>query len=157
MARKELEDWFWQVDSSLKKLADAVAQSSALNANSRCWAPRVDLVELSDRFEIRAELAGVSQSAVQVLYLPDRHTVLIRGVRDHVAAESEPSAPGAEESARPHLLEIFYGAFSREIQLPDAPVEADAISSQLGNGVLCVTVPKARVRVAHTRITVRKV
>ncbi|MBI5707029.1 MAG: Hsp20/alpha crystallin family protein [Armatimonadetes bacterium] len=142
MARKELEDWFWQVDSSLKKLADAVAQSSALNANSRCWAPRVDLVELSDRFEIRAELAGVSQSAVQVLYLPDRHTVLIRGVRDHVAAESEP---------------IFYGAFSREIQLPDAPVEADAISSQLGNGVLCVTVPKARVRVAHTRITVRKV
>lgn len=152
MARKELEDWFWQVDASLRGLSEAGPQGGPLTATSRCWVPRVDLTETAERYELRVELAGVCTDNVQVVYLPDRHSLLVRGVRLEEGCEDEGARPTSA-----HVLEIFYGEFAREVRLPDAPIEAQSITSAIQDGLLTVCVPKARMRLSHTRVTIRKV
>jgi HSP20 family molecular chaperone IbpA len=41
-----------------------------------------------------------------------------------------------------HQLEIFYGEFQREVQLPPVSIDADGIRAQYRNGFLIVLIPK---------------
>jgi HSP20 family molecular chaperone IbpA len=152
MARKELEQWFWQVDASLQRLTETITQSGPRFANSTCWLPRVDLTESPTRFVLTVELAGVRPEDVLVVYLPDRHSILVKGSRQERPRDEE---HGGTTGAL--VLEIFYGEFEREVRLPDAPIEPQSMESELENGILFVILPKARTRLAHKRITVRKV
>lgn len=153
MPRKDLDEWFWQVDARLQRISDALAGAGPLNTRSRCWAPRVDLIECPDRFGLRVELAGIKQEEVEVLYIPDRHSILIRGTRSQESCDDQTSVT----QSGVHVLEIFYGEFEREIELPETPVEAESLRTSMANGLLLVEIPKARVRATHTRITIRRV
>ena len=149
MARRNIEDWFWRLDESYQRLLEAGIPRSGLSSQ-RCWQPRTDLTEDTNRVVLKAELAGVRQEDVNVYYLPDRHSLLIRGVRhEERAVERERTAI--------HRLEIFYGEFEREISLPDVGIDPEAIEVFWSNGFLIVGVPKARLRVNRTRITIRRV
>lgn len=150
MARREIDAWYWQIEDSLNRLSEAMSQSIPAVAPRRCWQPRIDLYEESKRFVVKAELAGVRHEDVQVGYLPDRHSIFIRGVR----IEDE---EGARERTNIYQLEIFYGEFEREIRLPEAPIEPENISTSWRTGILRVSIPKASVRINRTRITIRRV
>jgi HSP20 family protein len=93
------------------------------------WVPPVDLSELTDRYVLTVELAGVSREHVQLA--GDDHTVTIRGQRPALACCPE----------RFQQLERGQGQFSRSFRFA-APVRADDITADLVDGVLTVIVPK---------------
>src|SRR5215469_8039468 len=134
MPRREVDEWFWQVSGELHPLAEELASGRPRVATARFWEPRVDMVEEERRFLLKAEIAGVKAEDISVLYIPERHSILIRGVRsDSDLYDGKPQGV--------HQLEIYYGEFQREIKLPDVRIESDGIRAQYRNGFLYILIP----------------
>lgn len=149
MARREVEEWFWQVGSDLQRITEEMHRFRPALAPGPAWEPRVDVFEDERRIIVKAELAGVRGEEIQVLYVPETHSVLIRGVRRETEYEDG-------ERTNFYQLEIFYGPFQREVKLPEVEVEAEAIKASYRHGVLLVLIPKRKNVVVGT-ITVRKI
>lgn len=149
MPRREVEEWFWQLGHEMQRLSEELNRSRPGIASGHAWEPRIDLIEEERRFLIKAEIAGVSGDDISLLYIPDRHSILIRGRRPE-QDYSDGSRTGI------HQLEIFYGDFQREVRLPDASVDASGIRATYRNGFLIIMVPK-RDRVVSRKVTIRNV
>ena len=100
------------------------------------WTPVVDLYETADSFVLTAELPGLSRDQIQVHVEEDR--IVIRGERTshHISCEQY------------HRVERGHGPFSRAFILPE-PVEVENVTADLREGILTVTVSKARERGAR--------
>ncbi|HRF60203.1 MAG TPA: Hsp20/alpha crystallin family protein [Fimbriimonadaceae bacterium] len=153
MARRDLDEWLWQIGTELQRLSREVAPGGPKLARGSAWQPRVDVAETSDSLVIKAELAGIGSEDVRISLDLKTHTLLLRGVR---------SEEDLQEGARCgyHQIEIDYGEFEREISLPEVPIEAGGMGAQYRNGFLIVIIPKAlepstKVLMRRT-ITVRK-
>ena len=81
MPQREVDEWFWQIRGELQPLAEELTRGRPRVASARFWEPKVDLIEEQDRLVAKAEIAGVRAEDIQLLYVPDRHSLLIRGVR----------------------------------------------------------------------------
>jgi len=150
VARRNPEVWFWQAGGDLLRLVGEGGQVPRRLGSNKFWEPRIDLTEDEGNYYLKLELAGVRSEDLQLLYLPDRHSMLIRGVRKE-DDEDACSRTGA------HQLEIYYGKFEREVELPDCPIEPSQVRAQMRNGFLYVLVPKAKLAYRHTKISIRKV
>lgn len=104
-------------------------------ARQKGWMPRIDLLEASNHFLVRAELAGVFANRIHLAYNGDRHSLTIRGERTDDLAN-------VPQRYEPHLLEIEEGGFSREITLPAVDVDLNGVKTQLKNGILTIMIPK---------------
>ena len=135
MARREVDEWFWQVGSELHRISEELASGRPKVASGRAWEPRIDLIEEETRFLLKAEIAGVKGDEIQLLYLPEQHSLLLRGYRDE-----EDYSDGMRTGI--HQLEIFYGEFQKEVRLPNIPIDPANIKAQYRNGFLLVTIPK---------------
>jgi HSP20 family protein len=92
------------------------------------WAPAVDLCETADAFIITAELPGLTREQVRIDVHDNRLT--LQGRRDaRVSCDKY------------HQVERGHGEFLRAFVLPHA-VNADAITAEITDGILTVTVPK---------------
>lgn len=149
MARREVEEWFWQVGSDLQRLSEEMHRYRPAIASGNAWEPRVDVLEDEDRILLKAEIAGVRGEDIQLLYIPERHSVLIRGLR-----REDDYQDG--ERTNCFQLEIFYGPFQREIKLPDVSIRSDQIRASYRNGFLLVQVPKQERTVIAT-VTIKKI
>jgi HSP20 family protein len=94
------------------------------------WVPPVDVHEAEDRYVISAELPGLTREDVQI-HAQDNRVVLTGVRREHVGA-----------CEQYHRIERGHGTFSRTFELPIAIV-VDAITADLTDGVLTVTLPKS--------------
>jgi HSP20 family protein len=94
------------------------------------WAPPVDLYETDDRYVITAELPGLTREDVHIQVVDGR--LSLSGARSEAASHCE----------QYHRVERGHGSFSRSFQIPQ-PIEVDAITADLKDGVLTVIVPKA--------------
>ena len=146
MASRSVDEWLWGSSIDLNRLNEELSSARPKIAGSRYWEPRVDVFEEEHRFLLRAELPGVSPEHIHLLYIPERHAVQLRGIR-------EDDFDG--ERVGIHQLEIMYGEFHREIQLPAKAVDAGAIRAQYRNGFLLILVPKLeRIKVTR-RVTIK--
>jgi HSP20 family protein len=93
------------------------------------WVPPVDLSERPDRYVLAVELPGLDREDVSLNF--DDGTLTVRGQR-----AGEDCCP-----ERYQQLERGQGPFSRSFQFA-APVDAAAITADLADGVLTITVPK---------------
>jgi HSP20 family protein len=93
------------------------------------WMPPVDIYETEDRYVVTAEVAGLSRDDLQIQVQEGKLT--LRGERQ--AAE--------QSSVRYERVERGHGRFARAFVLPHA-VDASAVTADLQNGVLTITVPK---------------
>ena len=144
MPRRDVEEWFVQVGREMASLAEELNAGRPRVAGGMGWEPRVDLFEEEHRLLIRAELAGIRAEDVSLHYVPERHAILIRGIRP----EAGPSDGGRRAA---HLLEIPMGEFAREVALPAVSIDARAIRASFRHGMLLVAIPKVdRVIVART-------
>ncbi len=92
------------------------------------WAPAVDLCETTDAFVITAELPGLTREQVRIDVHENRLT--LQGRREaRVSCEKY------------HQVERGHGEFLRTFVLPHA-VNADAVTADLVDGILTITVPK---------------
>lgn len=143
MARRKSEELFWQLGAELHHLRQEIGSARPKLASGRAWEPRIDLIEEEHRLLLKAELAGVNGEGIELIYEPERHVILLRGER-----VEEDLSDGNRIGI--HQLEIFYGNFEREVQLPDVAIDAAGIRATYRNGILIVMIPKME-RVVYSR------
>ena len=149
MPRHDIDEWLWQVGNELQRLSEEMVRTRPAVATGKGWEPRVDVIEDASRVLVKAEIAGVRGEDIHLMYIPERHTLLIRGYR-----QDESSSQGKSSV---HQLEIFYGEFQREVRLPDIPISVELMKAQYRNGFLLVLLPKEqRVTITKT-VTIKKI
>lgn len=149
MAQHDPDEWLWQVGSDLERLGKELHRGRPGVATGRFWEPRVDVIEDARKIVVRAEIAGVRGDEIGLMYIPERHSLLIRGER----SESDAGDGGHGSYVQ---MEIPFGEFQREVRLPDVEILSNEIRAQFRNGFLIVMIPKAdRVIVTRT-ITIKK-
>ena len=109
------------------------AHDGGTDMEGTSWMPTVDISEIENGFEIRAELPGVSEKDINVSVTDNLLT--IKGEK-HQEAETD--------GKNYHRVERRYGSFQRSFTLP-RHVETDAIKAQFTDGVLTLEIPKAEV------------
>jgi len=92
-------------------------------------APRINLYENGDNFEIRAEVPGLKK---------DDLNVKIQGNYLEITGERGSDTP---EGYKIHKTERGVGSFSRSLTLP-ADVDSTRVEATLKDGVLYLTLPK---------------
>jgi len=96
----------------------------------RIWRPLTDVYETEDAFVIRVEVGGMRESDFSI-YLEERR-LLIAGTRSDIP-----------EKRAFHQMEIPFGEFSIELELPE-PVVSEGVEAFYRDGFLRVNLPKAR-------------
>lgn len=148
MAKRRSEELFWSFGAELRTLSEELGAGRPSMAKACTWEPRIDLIEEDRRFLLKAEVAGLRGDDFQVHYHPDRHSIILRGVR-----EEESWTEGARTGT--HQLEIFYGDFQREIRLPDVAIDADNVRATYRNGFLLIMIPKRPGTIRRRNISIR--
>lgn len=125
-------------DSSLQgwfEVPDSFQMSSWENINrvsirSHAWRPPTDVYELNDVIIVRVEIAGMRENDFSISI--QNRKLSIRGVR-----------LDTPERRAYYQMEIRYGEFSSEVELPAAVVE-EAIQAEYRSGFLTLTLPKQK-------------
>lgn len=150
MSRQDVDEWLWQIGNELQRLSEEMVRTRPAVAMGKGWEPRVDILEDANRILVKVEIAGVRGEDIHLMYMPERHSLLLRGVRQDEASNSN-------GRVSVHQLEIFYGEFQREIRLPESPILIDEMKAQYRNGFLVILIPKEqRVSMSQT-ITITKI
>jgi len=102
----------------------------ARHATRAVW-PLTNVFETKEAFLVKAEVPGLAEGDVSVTVEED--SLVVRG-------ERKIEVP---EGYRVHLRERAPVAFTRKLPLPGR-IDADAVSATLSEGVLTVTLPKAK-------------
>jgi len=117
----------WDPLRDLIALHDQIGQLVGHDAPG--WTPSVDLYETSSAFILTAELPGLSREQIEIHAEETR--IVIRGERSgHVPCEQY------------HRVERGHGPFSRAFVLPE-PIDVEAVTADLKEGLLTLTLPKA--------------
>jgi HSP20 family protein len=97
------------------------------------WEPAINAYRCKGCIRVCVDLAGVERSQIDLTIEPRR--LIIRGAR-------ELPEPKHDEGRAVQLLamEIDYGPFEREVQLP-AEVEIDTAHAEQRNGLLWISLP----------------
>jgi HSP20 family protein len=107
-------------------------------------APRVDVSEDDNAYEITAEMPGVEEKDVDITVKDDRLTL-----RGEKKSEKE------EKKKDYHMTERSYGSFERSFTLP-TDVNADKIKADFAKGVLTLTLPKtAEAKAKERKIAIK--
>ncbi|MBN1885448.1 MAG: Hsp20/alpha crystallin family protein [Candidatus Krumholzibacteriota bacterium] len=99
-------------------------------ARERTWAPRVDVHEHEDRFELQAEIPGMEKEEISIEV--QERMLAIRGEKK---VEEEKDEAGC------HIRERHWGRFERTFTLPEN-VDTAKIDAAYRNGVLTIGIPK---------------
>ena len=92
--------------------------------------PRVDVTEADDKILVTAELRGMEEKDVELLWT--ENVLTIKGEKKAEREEKEEGYSYTERS---------YGAFERRIPI-DTEIASDKLDATFKNGVLTVTLPK---------------
>ena len=100
------------------------------------WRPPTDVYETEEAIVVRVEIAGMRR--VRFFHLLWMNAACkLRGVR-----------PDNSERRVYHQMEILFGEFSTEVELPYA-VEAEQVEAVYRDGFLRIVLPKAVSRAVH--------
>jgi HSP20 family molecular chaperone IbpA len=120
-------EWFTSEDFSK---SPTEGRSWRTNSRHLAWRPLTDVFETEDALVIRVEIAGMRESDFSISVV--NRSLIIRGNRPDIA-----------ERRAYHQMEIPFGDFNSEIQIP-FPVAVDEIEAVYRDGFLRVTLPKAK-------------
>jgi HSP20 family protein len=104
-------------------------QARGSNRDVTSWVPKVDVVQRGNELVVRADLPGVKPEDVTVEVSDDAITISGERQDEH-----------AEERGDIYRFERTYGAFLREIPLPEGAM-VDQAKASFRDGVLEITVP----------------
>jgi HSP20 family protein len=99
---------------------------------SHIWRPSTDVFEVDDRVIVRVEVAGMRDSDFSIT-VKDK-LLVVRGFRQDLS-----------EKRAYHQMEIPFGEFSSEVELP-FPVVIDDAKAEYRNGFLVITLPMEKPR-----------
>jgi HSP20 family protein len=117
---------------TLRQLSNVLDEAFEGGAITSAWHPAVDVFEDKDAVKIMAEVPGVKPEDVKLSL--ENNLLTIRGEKKQEAEE---------RGERVHRYERSYGSFERAFVLPST-LDGEKISAEYRDGVLTVTVPKAK-------------
>jgi HSP20 family protein len=123
----------WSLFDQFHSDVDRPARRDAARAEAdpgAGWAPPVDIVELKDRFIVRADVPGVDPADLDVSL--DDGVLAVSGDRQR---EQDSEVEGLRRYER------STGRFLRRFTLPRT-VDAEGITARCNNGILEVVIPK---------------
>ena len=103
------------------------------------WVPLADVVDTPEAYVVEVELPGLGKDDVVVQAQGDE--LVVRG-------ERRPDLASRPESF--HRLERRYGPFARTFRFSEE-VDPDSITASFEDGLLRLTIPKARTRSTRVR------
>lgn len=112
------------------------ALDEAFNSSlGRVWVPALDVAERKDAYVVLVELPGVSPEQVDVSF--EQNVLTISGTK--------PASFNTQNDGeiRVFAAERVSGSFERSVRLPEF-VDAEGISAAYDNGLLTITIPKAK-------------
>lgn len=124
----------WGLQSDINRLFDAFMSPFERTEVKNTLSPRLDIAELKDKYEIKAELPGMDEKDINL------------SVEDGLLTISGEKKAETEEKDKDkgyYLKECSYGSFSRSVRLPDN-IADDKISAQFRKGVLFIDMPKTQ-------------
>ena len=121
----------WRNVVDFEREIDSLFNGLLSAGQGRMHAPAVDFVERQNESVALIELPGVAKEDIKISLEEDLLTV-----------KGERKASKLPEGAHWIRSERSSGEFFRTLQLPH-PVKTDAVSAELVNGILVVTLPKA--------------
>jgi len=122
----------WGLQSDINRLFDAFMTPFEKTEIKNAVSPKLDIAELKDRYEIKAELPGMDEKDINL------------SVEDGLLTISgEKKAETEEKDKGYYLKECSYGSFSRSIRLPDN-IADDKIAANFKKGVLVIDMPKTQ-------------
>lgn len=129
----------WGLQSDINRLFDAFMGPFNSEETSATLSPKLDIAELKDKFEIKAELPGIDEKDINL------------SVEDGILTISgEKKAENEEKNKGYYLKECSYGTFSRSVKLPDN-VADEKIEANFKKGVLVIDMPKKNPQISKAR------
>lgn len=119
---------------TLNRALDEAFAANGNGARAR-WVPAMDIAERAGHFSIQVDLPGVNPADVELGF--EKNILTLRGTKPSVLDAR------TEEEYRLHARERVSGSFERAVRLPDT-VDAEGIDARFSQGVLTITIPKAR-------------
>lgn len=120
-----------RLQTQMNDLLDgAIHEGGDTNASTSEWSPSVDVVEYNDRFELYADVPGISANAIDISL--DNNVLTISGERTKYVSSDE------QRHAR---LERPIGKFHRQFVLPNIADSGD-ITASSHDGVLQIIIKK---------------
>ena len=116
----------------LTQYMDALPFNWRLTMRPPTWRPPTDVYEMDNNLVVRVEIAGMREGDFAIEL--NGRFLIVRGVRQDIA-----------ERRAYHQMEIRFGEFSIEIELP-SHIEADQVQAIYHNGFLRIMLPKSRPR-----------
>ncbi|MDW3194153.1 MAG: Hsp20/alpha crystallin family protein [Cytophagales bacterium] len=107
------------------------------------FAPKVDIAETDQQFEIDFYIPGVNKDQVNIDLNDGRLTV-----------SGERKLEKENNGKNYRSVESSYGSFTRSFQLPDN-IDQEAVSASFENGVLRITIPKDEKKIAKRSIAIK--
>lgn len=122
----------WGLQSDINRLFDAFMTPFDRTEMRSAVSPKLDIAELKDKYEIKAELPGMDEKDINL------------SVEDGLLTISgEKKAETEEKDKGYYLKECSYGTFSRAVRLPDN-IADDKIEAKFKKGVLVIDMPKTQ-------------
>jgi len=138
MASSSLADLF---DSFFATPLSEVAASRGAGLD---FVPSLEWTEREGDYLVRAELPGID---------PDHVTIEVDG--DQLVLRGEKHVEERREEDRVLMTERSFGSFERRMPLP-GPVDDDAVTANMKNGVLEIALPKRTDREGVRRIEIQR-
>ena len=120
---------------TLNRALDQAFTADWQTDSARLWVPALDVVEKKDAYLVFAELPGVTSPDLNINF--EQNVLTIRGTKRSLIDTT------AHGELRVYAAERTTGSFERSIRLPEF-VDGDQINAEFTNGLLTVTVPKAK-------------
>jgi HSP20 family protein len=138
----EMDRMFDQFRSSFDDLFWPFAPRGALRTYTGRRAPPMDVVDLGDRYEMKAEVPGIPKEKIDIQVTP-------YGVE--ISAEHEETK---EEKGKNYLhRERSSAGIYKSVEFPEE-VKTDSVDAKLKDGVLTISLPKVEPK---PELTARKV
>ncbi len=119
-----------RLDRAFDSVADPVWVRTRSRRLATAWPP-TNVFETKEAFVVKAEVPGVAEGDVSVSV--EEEMLVVRGER----------RADVPQGYRVHQRERAPVAFTRKLPLP-ARIDADAVTATLADGVLTITLPKAK-------------
>ena len=94
------------------------------------WRPATDMYETDDAIIVRVEIAGMRETDFSIALI--NRNLIVRGIR-----------PDVNEKRAFYQMEIPFGEFSTEIELP-FPITSNGVEALYRDGFLRIILPKAK-------------
>jgi HSP20 family protein len=107
-------------------------RTGAVAKESGFLSPNVDCRELEDRFQIVAEMPGLSKADIKVDLDEENRVLTLSG---------EQKKEKEEKGEKYYFKERVHGTYKRSFQLPDN-VNMEQVKATMNNGLLQIDIPK---------------